>query len=160
MGDAEVALESVTRNQDPIGAQLQRNSFAFSQCLLCIEGSAAFQQKIADQIPALFSTARHSNVALQYFYSLSQASTEVCQSALWDVIHNLHHRGLSWISDVCIAALDIMQCHDKNADATSRLQRQQTPYGYFAFVHLCNLSQLHNWIKPCGSFCCNLQWTV
>ena len=70
------------RNKQSIAAQLQRVSFAFSRCLLVVEGSPGSEQKLADQVAALFRTARHCSIALQYFYSPSQAATEASPDLL------------------------------------------------------------------------------
>ena len=61
-----------------VGPQLQRLSFAYSSCLLCIEGSRAFEQKLAEHLSKLYAMARHSGLSLQHFFSCSQAMTQVC----------------------------------------------------------------------------------
>ena len=60
-----------------IGPQLQRLSFAYSKCLLCVEGSRAFEHKMADQLSKLYAMARHCGISLQYFFSSDSAMTEV-----------------------------------------------------------------------------------
>lgn len=60
-----------------VGPQLQRLSFAYSKCLLCIEGSTGFELKLAEQAGRLHSLGRHCGVSLQYFYTSSQLATEV-----------------------------------------------------------------------------------
>lgn len=61
-----------------LGSKLQRLSFAYSKCLLCIEGSSACAAKLAEQAGKLYAIARQCGVSLQYFYTPSQVATEVC----------------------------------------------------------------------------------
>lgn len=65
------------KKRGTLQAELQRISFAYSRCLLVVEGSCAFEHSMADAVSALYHTARHSNVALQYFYTTSAAATQV-----------------------------------------------------------------------------------
>lgn len=73
-GDADLGmlLEGTS-----VGPQLQRLSFAYSKCLLCIEGSTAFEYKLAEQAGRLYSMGRHCGISLQYFYTSSQLTTQV-----------------------------------------------------------------------------------
>ncbi|DBA93366.1 TPA: hypothetical protein ACH3X2_003639 [Trebouxia sp. C0005] len=59
-----------------VGPQLQRLSFAYSSCLLCIEGSRAFEQQLAEHLSKLYAMARHAGLSLQYFFSSSPAMTQ------------------------------------------------------------------------------------
>ena len=61
-----------------VGPQLQRLSFAFSSCLLCIEGSNTFEYKLAEHLSKVYAMARHSGISLQYTFSSGQSQTEVC----------------------------------------------------------------------------------
>lgn len=60
-----------------VGPQLRCLSFAYSKCLLCIEGSSAFESKLAEQAGKLYAIARQCGLSLQYFYTPSQLATEV-----------------------------------------------------------------------------------
>ncbi len=68
-----------------VGPQLQRLSFAYSSCLLCVEGDSAFEFKMAEQLSKLYAMARHSGVSLQYLFSPTQAMTEVCQPSPYHI---------------------------------------------------------------------------
>lgn len=71
--DLGMLLESTS-----VGPLLQRLSFAYSKCLLCVEGSTAFEYKLAEQAGRLYSMGRHCGISLQYFYTSTQLATEVC----------------------------------------------------------------------------------
>ena len=60
-----------------VGPQLQQLSFAYSACLLCIEGSTAFELKLAEHISNIHGIARYCGISLQYFYAASQRATQV-----------------------------------------------------------------------------------
>ena len=70
--DLGTALQSSS-----IGPQLQRLSFAFSVCLLCVEGTSTFELKLAEHISKLYGVARYCGISLQYFYAASQHATQV-----------------------------------------------------------------------------------
>lgn len=71
------APSELVKKRSMLEAALQRISFAYSRCFLCIEGSCGFEHSMADQVSMLYNTARHSNIALQYFFSSGAAATQV-----------------------------------------------------------------------------------
>lgn len=60
-----------------VGPQLQRLSFAYSKCLLCVEGSQAFETRMSEQLSTLFAVARHAGLGLQYFFARDPAMMQV-----------------------------------------------------------------------------------
>ena len=76
-GDSSDANLAATLESRSLGPQLQRLSFAFAKCLLCIEGSNAFQHKMAERSSQLYRIARHCGLTLQCFLSTAPSTTQV-----------------------------------------------------------------------------------